>query len=394
MFKNILVMLDNSRYSLWGLDYSIELAKVFGSKLIGNHVYASKLHEDRFVQMEPGLPPKYQEPEELQKQRDIHADLIEKGLQIISDSYLDVFVTKCEEREVPFDRKTMEGKNYNELVKDIQSSSYDLVAMGARGLGEVSTTQLGSVCERVARRVNVDTLVMKNEKKIKGGHVVVGIDGSEQSFAAMDAAIAMAKHMGCRVTAVSVFDPNFHYKAFNSIAEVLSEEAGKIFRFKEQEKLHEEIIDSGLEKIYQDHLDAAVSMAKKKGVKVESLLLSGKPYDEILKWLENNDDVSLLILGKVGVHTCDGLDIGSNSENLLRNAPCNVMLISRRVKPQKDELHLEEVEWDDDAQELLNRVPGFVRNMVRGHMENEARKQGVKKITAQMMKDARSRMGM
>jgi len=394
MYQNILVMLDNSRYSLWGLDYSIEMAKSFGSTLVGNHVYASKLHEERFVQMEPGLPARYQEPDELQRQRDIHASLIEKGLQIISDSYLDVFMARCEERGVPYDRKTMEGKNYAELVKDIQGSSYDLVAMGAKGLGETPTTQLGSVCERVARRINVDSLVMKNDAPIKGGHVVVGIDGSEQSFAAMSAAIAMNKHLGCKVTAVSVFDPNFHYKAFSSIAEVLSEEAGQIFRFKEQEKLHEEIIDAGLEKIYRDHLDQAVGMAEKEGVKVEAELLSGKPYDEIYKWLEGKD-VALLMLGKVGVHTYEGMDIGSNSENLLRNALCNVMLISRRVKPVEDGMEtLEEIEWEPDAIEMLNRVPGFVRNMVRGHMEAQARKQGVKVITMQMMIDARSKMGM
>lgn len=393
MFQNILVMLDNSRYSLWGLDNSLEIAKSFGSTLVGNHVYAARLHEKRFIQMEPGLPAKYQDPDELQKQRDIHADLIEKGLRIISDSYLDVFKTKCEQVGVPYDRKTMEGKNFAEIVKDVQSSSYDLVAMGAKGLGETPSTQIGSVCERVARRINVDTLVMKNDIPIKGGHVVVGVDGSEQSFAAMSAAIAMGKHLECRVTALSVFDPNFHYKAFNSIAEILSEEAGQVFRFKEQERLHEEIIDSGLEKIYQDNLDRAVGMAGKEGVTVEAELLAGKPYDEILKWLDGKD-VALLLLGKVGVHACEGLDIGSNAENLLRGAPCNIMLVSRRVKPDAEDEPLDEMEWEPAALELLERVPGFVRNMVRGHMEAEARKHGAKSVTAQMMKDARAKMGM
>ena len=393
MYRNILVMLDNSRYSLWGLDCSIELANKFGATLVGNHVYAARLHEKRFIQMEPGLPAKYQEPQELQKQRDIHAELIEKGLKVISDSYLDVFTSKCEERGIAYDRKTMEGKNYAELVKDIQNSSYDLVAMGAKGLGETPATQLGSVCERVTRRITVDALVMKNDTPIKGGHVVVGIDGSEQSFAAMRAAIAMNKRMGCKITALSVFDPHFHYKAFDSIAEVLSEEAGKVFRFKEQEKLHEEIIDSGLEKIYRDNLDLAVKMAEKEGAEVDSELLSGKPYDEMLKWLEGKN-VALLALGKVGVHSCDGLDIGSNAENLLRNAPCNVMLVSRRVKPEPEEEVLDEMEWEPEALELLERVPGFVRNMVRGHMDSYARRNGSKIVTAKMIKDARAKMGM
>lgn len=392
MYRNILVTLDNSSYSLWGLDRAMDIARSFSSILTGNHVYAARLHEKRFEQMEPGLPDKYQQPDELQKQREIHGELIEKGLKVISDSYLDVFQERCEKGGVPYLRKSMEGKNYSELVRDIQETSYDLVAMGARGLGEVPTTQLGSVCERVARRITVDTLVVKNGTPLKGGHVVVGIDGSEQSYAAMSAAIALHKRLGCKVTALAVFDPDFHYKAFDSIAKVLSEEAGKVFRFKEQEKLHEEIIDQGLERIYRDNLDLAEKMADREDVKIATEILSGKPYDSMADWL-NGKDVALLILGKVGVHSDNGLDIGSNSENLLRIAPCNVMLVSRRVKPNPEEDQKPAMEWDADAQELLNRVPGFVRNMVRGHMEAMARKHGAERVTAQMMKDARSKMG-
>lgn len=393
MYDKILIALDNSRYSLWGLDNALELAQYFGSTLVGNHVYASKLHETRFTQMEPGLPAKYQEPEELARQRDIHADLIDKGLQLISDSFLDVFQSRCESSGVEYDRKTMEGKNYSELVKDISESSYDLVAIGARGLGEVEHTDIGSVCERVTRRINVDTLVMKNSAKIKGGHIVVGVDGSEQSFAAMKAAIAMHKHLGCKVTVLSVFDPYFHYKAFDNIAQVLSKEAGDVFRFEEQDKLHKEIIDSGLEKIYQDHLDNAVRMAEDDGVTVEHEILAGKPYDAIINWIKEKK-IALLILGKIGVHCDDELDIGSNAENLLRNAPCNVMLISRREKLAYDGLEQEDIEWEDGAVELLNHVPGFVQNMVRGHMEANARKEGKTIITAEMMQEARKRVGM
>lgn len=392
MYRNILVTLDNSSYSLWGLDRAMDIAHSFNSILTGNHVYAARLHEKRFEQMEPGLPAKYQQPEELQKQRDIHGELIEKGLKIITDSYLDVFQERCEKANLPYIRKSMEGKNYSELVRDIKETSYDLVAMGSRGLGEVPTTQLGSVCERVARRITVDTLVVKNGTPLKGGHVVVGIDGSEQSYAAMSAAIELQKRLGCKVTALAVFDPDFHYKAFDSIAKVLSEEAGQVFRFKEQEKLHDEIIDQGLEKIYRDHLTMAEKMAEREGAKISSEILSGKPYDEIFKWLTGKD-AALLILGKVGVHGDNGMDIGSNSENLLRQAPCNVMLVSRKVKPDPEQDQNAEMEWDADAIELLNRVPGFVRNMVRGHMEANARKHGAARVTAQMMKDARSKMG-
>ncbi|HJM83540.1 MAG TPA: universal stress protein [Nitrospinota bacterium] len=393
MFNKILIMLDNSDYSTWALDSTLDIADQFGSNLTGAHVYAARLHETRFVQMEPGLPAEFQDPVKLQEQRDIHSELIEHGLHIISDSYLDVFRDRCSQRGISHDSKSMEGRNYSELVRDIRNVKYDLVAMGAKGLGEVKTSQLGSVCERVTRRVQVDTLVIKRPLKLKNGHVVVGIDGSEQSFAAMHSAIQMSKRLDCKITALTVFDPDFHSKVFNSISSVLSKEASDTFKFEQQEQLHDQIIDSGLEKIYRDHLEKAKLLAEEAGVQIESFVLAGKAYDEILKWL-NGKDIALLILGKIGVHGGNELDIGSNAENLLRNANCNVMLVSRRSKP-KDVLHDQgEIEWSNEAIELLERVPGFVRNMVRGHMESQARITRASIITADMMKEARKQMGM
>ncbi len=398
MYKDILVLLDNSDYSLWALDRSMELAQQFGSTLFGTHVYAARLHEDRFIQMEPGLPERYQAPDEMLRQRQIHGELIEKGLGIISNSYLDLFQDRCEKNGVPHKRRIMEGKNYSALVKEVQDNSYDLVTLGIRGQGEVKTSQVGSVCERVTRRIGTDTLIAKNGAKLKGGHIVVGIDGSQQSYAAMQTAINLSKRLDCRITALAVFDPDFHYKVFKNITKVLSEENGKIFRFAEQEKLHEEIIDSGLEKIYRDNLNLAKDMATREGITeghgLTTEVLSGKPFDAMLSWLSGKD-ISLLMLGKVGVHCDEGLDIGSNSEFLFRNAPCNVLLCSRKAKPEPaSEEKRPEIIWTAEALEMLNRIPGFVRNMVRGHMEANAHKEGLKAVTLEMMIEARKKMGM
>ncbi|MBI3580463.1 MAG: universal stress protein [Nitrospinae bacterium] len=397
MYKDILVLLDNSDYSLWSLDRAVELAREFKATLVGSHAYAAKLHETRFTQMEPGLPAKYQVEEELQRQRQIHGTLIEKGLAIISDSYLDVFQNRCRENSIPFKRKMVEGKNYAVIVDDVNSNSYDLVAYGILGQGVVSSSRVGSVAERVARRVKTDMLVAKNAVPLRGGRVAVGVDGSPESYAAMQTAITFAKKLGCKITALAVFDPDFHYKVFNNVAQVLSEEAGNIFRFKEQEKLHEEIIDSGLEKIYRDNLDVAVKMAEDaglvKGRDFDSEVLAGKAYDEMLKWLDGKN-VALFMMGKTGVHADAGLDFGSNAEFIFRYAPCSVYLTSRKFKPEPAKQEQEEIEWTVEAREMLERVPGFVRNMVRGHMESNARKAGKRIVTLEMMLEARKKMGM
>jgi hypothetical protein len=56
--------------------------------MIGCHVYAAKMHDYRFKQMEYTLPEEYLEETELERQRKIHDSLITMGLKLISDSYL------------------------------------------------------------------------------------------------------------------------------------------------------------------------------------------------------------------------------------------------------------------------------------------------------------------
>jgi nucleotide-binding universal stress UspA family protein len=95
MYKTIYVPVDNSEGSNTAIDLAVALGKAFGSDLVGSHVYATRMHDYRFRQMEYTLPPEYQHEEELEKQRRIHDSLITMGLQLISDSYLEVMTQKA-----------------------------------------------------------------------------------------------------------------------------------------------------------------------------------------------------------------------------------------------------------------------------------------------------------
>ena len=147
MFKHIYVPVDNSDYSNRAIDLGVELGKAFGARLTGCHVYAARLHDYRFKQMEYTLPEEYKDENELERQRKIHDSLIAMGLQLISDSYLDVMDKQCGEAGLAFERKMIDGKHYKVLIEDTLASDYDLVVMGALGMGAVKDSQLGSVTE-------------------------------------------------------------------------------------------------------------------------------------------------------------------------------------------------------------------------------------------------------
>ncbi len=392
MFKNIYIPVDNSDHSNACVDLALELAKGSDATITASHVYAAKMHDVRFRQMESGLPEEYQDEEELEKQRNIHDQLITKGMEVISDSYLDVPKDKCKELGIPFVGKSLEGRNWTELVRDIKESPYDLVVMGALGLGAIKDSLIGTVAERVIRRSNTDMLIVKHcpeihEDKPSSGKIVVAVDGSGHSFGGLKTGIELAKKLQRPLEIISTFDPYFHYAMFNSLTGVLSREASKVFKFEQQEKLHEDIIDKGLAKIYQAHLEISRKVCEDEGIECTIRLLDGKVFEKVLQYAREENPY-LLILGRIGVHSAADMDIGGNTENLMRLVPCNLLLSSKVFKPPIDMLAEETIEWTSEAKERLKNIPGFVRPMATSAILRYALERGHSMITSSVITEA------
>ena len=376
MYKTIYIPVDNSDHSNVAVDLGVKLAQEFGSKIVGSHVYAAKMHDKRFKQMEAGLPEEYHDEKELDRQRKIHDSLITRGLQIITDSYLDYVDKKCTESNLPLERRSLEGRNWKVLAEDINTNAYDLTIMGSLGVGAVKDSVIGSNTERVLRRVrNSDMFIVKDLKPMNGGKIVVAVDGSPYSFGGLKTGLALGKALNKPVEAISAFDPYFHYAAFHSISGVLNEEAGKVFRFKEQEKLHEEVIDSGLAKIYQSHLDISREVAQEEGSDIRTTLLDGKAFEKVLQYVRK-EKPWLLIVGRIGVHSDDDMDIGSNTENLLRAVTCNVLISNKRFVPPIDTQAEYTIAWTEEALLRMEKVPVFARGVAKTAIHRYAIEKG------------------
>jgi nucleotide-binding universal stress UspA family protein len=392
MFDSIYLPVDNSDYSNECVDIGLALAQKFGSTIVASHVYAAKMHDVRFRQMESGLPEEYQDESELEKQRNIHDQLITKGMEVITDSYIDVPKDKCKQLNIPFEGKSLEGRNYLELVRDIKESNYDLVIMGSLGLGAIKDSLVGTVTERVVRRIQTDTLLVKYLPEIHGERtssdkIVVAVDGSQQSFGGLMTGIELSKALNKPLEIISTFDPYFHYAMFNSLTGVLSREASKVFKFEQQEKLHEDIIDKGLAKIYQAHLEISKKIVEEAEMECTIRLLDGKVFEKVLQYAREENPY-LLILGRIGVHSGPEMDIGGNAENLMRMVPCNVLLSSRTHKPTIDMQAEESIEWTAEGRERLQKIPGFVRPMATSAILRYALERGHSMITSGVITEA------
>ncbi len=427
MYREIFVPVDNSQHSDWAVDRAMELAQKSGGRITGNHVYAARLHDVRFRQLETGLPARFQTPEEIKKQRKIHDKLIEKGLQLIADSFLDQLGKKCDAARVPLTRQLLEGINYEEIVNEVNRGAgrlpgligfdpnhaagydggakirsdvavgengrlvaeeedqavrlvgssgrqYDLVGIGAHGLGRQPLSQLGGVVARALRGVEKDTLIVRDDRPFAGGRFLVCVDGSSYSYKAMRVALELARGFGGSLYVCSAFDVEFHHVVFHNIKDVLSAQASKVFKFEEQEELHNNIIDKGLLKLCQANIKRAEVMAQEfPDVPLTTQILIGKPFQVILQWAEEIKP-SLLVMARHGAHRIEGTQLGSQAENLVRIAPCNTLLIGTVGIRPEDIPWIEEdgvagLPWAPEAEVRILRVPPFAQGIARKAVE-------------------------
>src|SRR5262247_114935 len=122
MYSKIYVPVDNSDHSNRAIANAVQVGKAFQSTLVGCHVYAARMHDYRFKQMEYTLPDEYLDETELERQRKIHDSLIAMGLQLISESYLDVMKVKAEAAGLAFAPRMMDGKHYKALIEDTEAN--------------------------------------------------------------------------------------------------------------------------------------------------------------------------------------------------------------------------------------------------------------------------------
>ena len=287
----------------------------------------------------------------------------------------------------------MDGKHHTEILKDVVGSQHDLVVIGALGIGRARDSVIGSVCERVARQADRDVWVVKHVPEpgeADRDTILVGMDGSPQSFGALMTAVDLARTFGKKVEAIAVYDPYLHYSVFNGIVNVLTEQAAKVFRFEEQNQLHEEIIDTGLARSTSPISKWASGWGSAAGIEIKKTLLDGKPFQKILDHARKTNPW-LIVMGRIGVHSPkEEMGLGSNAENVLRAAPCDVLL-STRLEVPASTCEPRSVRWTPEAEARMTHVPEQVKGIARTGVLRLALEKGHWVITSAVIDEAMDR---
>ena len=380
MYKRILIGIDSSEHAEAAAHWGLALAEAFEAQLTGAHVDTKSEANDRMSQLLASLP-----------------GFDASGLNVEARPHpraLDHLMTSASDKQLFYRPMRLTGTAFSALNQHIAASKYDLIVLGAKGESNSSLRPLGSVTERLIRSAHVDTLVVKRPEDLNlaateddNREILVCVDGSGQSYASLLTAIEFGERYNRPVKAVGVYDPYIHYTLFNSIVKVLTAKASKVFKFADQEKLHEEIIDTGLAKIYQAHLEVARTVAEEKGVHLDILLLDGKAFEKVLQQARKSPPW-LLIMGRIGVHSKEGMDIGSNAANILISADTNILVVSRTHTPAVDKQAAESVDWTAPALKKMERVPDFVRGVATTAVLRWAMERGHSVITPGLINQA------
>jgi nucleotide-binding universal stress UspA family protein len=136
-------------------------------------------------------------------------------------------------------------------------------------------------------------------------NILVPVDGSDNSYRALDAALLLSEKLGSNITVVHVMEqvPITHI---------------------ESEKLLSELLEA-YKKENQDILSKCSEIATQKGLTIKTLL-QGNPASVILDY-SKKEKFDLLIMGSRGMGKFKELILGSVSSKIVHHSPCAVLLI-------------------------------------------------------------------
>lgn len=185
------------------------------------------------------------------------------------------------------------------------SESADLIVLGSRGTGGFAGLTLGSVSAQVAAHASCPVVIVRGDgphPERGPGDVVVGMDGSAASQAALATAFAEADAHGLSLRAVIAWDPI-------PAGELppLADEAG--MRAAAEARLVELMIP-----LRERH----------PGVRAETEIVTGVPRQVLL---DAAGEARLVVVGSRGLGGFRGLLLGSVSQALIHHAPCPVAVV-------------------------------------------------------------------
>jgi len=282
----LLLSTDGSEFSEGAIREAVKLAKLYSSKLFVISVIETN---EEFETLAPKLV------EEAEMRTRTHLEHVKS---LVSREGLDCEIL-ARHSESP----------YQAVIEEAKKNRCDMIIMGRRGRTGLKRLLMGSVTAKVIGHSPCNVLVVPRAAHIEFNKVLVATDGSKYSAAAASEAVGIAKRCNIPLVVISV---------------VSSEEASP-FDIVQSHMPRGLVAERELD-IAQKNTRELAEAAEKEGVRVEALVVGGRPYDAIVATAKKKL-VDLIVLGSHGRTGVDRLMMGSVTERVVGLADCAVLVV-------------------------------------------------------------------
>lgn len=197
-----------------------------------------------------------------------------------------------------------------------QQNDVDLVLLGARGVGLMSSAMLGSTAARLLLRSKCPVMVVKAETKASYRRILVAVDFSPASELAVRAARAVAPQ--AEILLLHVYEVPFEGKL--RLAGV-GDEVISQFRGEAHERAMQEM-----------HV-----LASKEGLDRSQYTAIACPGDATREIIAHSEQhrCDAIAIGKHGTRLTEELILGSVAKRVINEAACDVLVVMDRNPPKK-----------------------------------------------------------
>ncbi len=198
------------------------------------------------------------------------------------------------------------GKALDTIVRE--SADYDLLALGARGKQPLRDAAIGTTAERLLRQATKPVLVVKRQPATAYRRVLVGIDFSPHSSAALAFSRMIAPESD--VYLVHVFEEPFQKEmAYAGVS---------------QEVIHEYRVKARYEADAQ--MRKFIETSKVDAGRLHCLIEHGSHIPTTLRDKAIDIGADLVVVGKHGQSLVEKLLLGSVTLHVLSESPCDVLV--------------------------------------------------------------------
>jgi len=211
---------------------------------------------------------------------------------------------------VTADVRVVAGQVLGEIIGHADAIDAGLLVMGARGADFMRELLLGSTTERVLRKCTRPLLVVKQIPRGPYRRVLVPVDFSPRSLAAIGLARAVAPH--AELVLVHAFEVPFEGKLrFAGVDDDVIHGYRVAARRAATDRMNGLIADAGLPE-----------------ASVRRVIVHGDPSSSILEQ-EQEHDCDLVAIGKHGQHVLEELLLGSVTKHVLAQSAADVLVADR-----------------------------------------------------------------